>query len=116
MFNLLKGENNISRVHVIFIMICRLYEVLRLHPPVPGNVKVALEDDIWPDGTRIRKGDAVCWSPYAQGRSTEIWGPDAKQLRPERWINEQGELRRESQGKFPVFHVGPRVCLGKCSR
>ncbi|KAI7886269.1 cytochrome P450, partial [Lichtheimia hyalospora FSU 10163] len=69
-----------------------LYEVLRLHPPVPGNVKVALEDDIWPDGTRIRKGDAVCWSPYAQGRSTEIWGPDAKQLKPERWINEQGEL------------------------
>ncbi|ORY91408.1 cytochrome P450 [Syncephalastrum racemosum] len=89
------------------------FEVLRLYPSVPTNVKVALEDDILPDGTPVRKGDSVTWSPYGQGRSEKVWGPDAKSFRPERWITEEGELRRETQGKWPAFHAGPRVCLGQ---
>lgn len=44
--------------------------------------------------------------PYAQGRVEAIWGADAKQFKPERWINEKGELKRESQGKWPAFHGG----------
>lgn len=90
----------------------RFFEVLRLYPSVPTNVKVALEDDVLPDGTPVRKGDSVTWSPYGQGRSEKVWGPDAKSFRPERWITEDGELRRETQGKWPAFHAGPRVCLG----
>jgi len=43
------------------------------------------------------------------GRSERIWGPDAKQYKPSRWINTE----KPSQGKFPAFHVGPRVCLGQ---
>jgi cytochrome P450 len=42
-----------------------------------------------------------------------VWGQDAKVFSPERWINEDGELRRESQGQWPAFHAGPRVCLGQ---
>ncbi|ORX57515.1 cytochrome P450 [Hesseltinella vesiculosa] len=93
--------------HAIF------YEVLRLYPSVPLNQKYALKDDVLPDGTPIRKGDYVIWCPYAQGRVEAIWGADAKQFVPERWINENGELRRESQGKWPAFNAGPRVCLGQ---
>ncbi|KAI9310986.1 cytochrome P450 [Dichotomocladium elegans] len=90
-----------------------LYEVLRLHPSVPANQKFALNDDVWPDGSEIRKGDYVSWSPWAQGRSEQVWGPDAKQFKPERWITPEGDLRRESQGQWPAFHAGPRVCLGQ---
>ncbi|KAG0171862.1 Protein kinase alk2 [Apophysomyces sp. BC1034] len=93
--------------HAIF------YEVLRHYPSVPANQKFALNDDIWPDGTHVRKGDYILWSPYSQGHSEKVWGPDAKQFRPERWITETGELRRETQGQWPVFHAGPRVCLGQ---
>ncbi|KAI9009909.1 cytochrome P450 [Phycomyces nitens] len=89
------------------------YETLRLHPSVPNNQKYALNDDVWPDGTHIRKGDYVVWSPWAQGRSTKVWGPDAKTFKPERWITPTGDLRRESQGQWPAFHGGPRVCLGQ---
>lgn len=89
------------------------FEVLRLYPSVPNNIKYALNDDVWPDGTHIRAGDYVAWSTYAQGRSEKVWGPDAKQFKPERWFTPEGELKRESQGQWPVFHVGPRVCLGK---
>ncbi|KAI8641273.1 cytochrome P450 [Parasitella parasitica] len=99
--------DNMKYAHAVF------YEVLRHYPSVPLNQKYALNDDIWPDGTQIRKGDYILWCPYAQGRSEKVWGADAKVFRPERWINEQGELRRESQGQWPAFHAGPRVCLGQ---
>jgi cytochrome P450 len=42
------------------------------------------------------------------GRSKAIWGPDACEYKPSRWL--QGE--KFSQGKFNSFHAGPRVCLG----
>ncbi|CAO3690445.1 unnamed protein product [Umbelopsis vinacea] len=89
------------------------YETLRLHPSVPANQKYALDDDVWPDGTVIKKGDYVVWSPWAQGRLESVWGPDAKEFKPERWLGENGELKRENQGVWPAFHAGPRVCLGQ---
>ncbi|KAG0749659.1 hypothetical protein G6F16_003497 [Rhizopus arrhizus] len=89
------------------------YEVLRLHPSVPNNQKYALDNDIWPDGTSVKKGDYVFWCPWAQGRSTKVWGTDAHEFKPERWVTDKGELRRESQGQWPAFHAGPRVCLGQ---
>ncbi|KAI8366734.1 cytochrome P450 [Radiomyces spectabilis] len=98
---------NMKYAHAVF------YEVLRLYPSVPLNQKYALKDDIWPDGTHIRKGDYILWCPYAQGRCEKVWGPDAKHFRPERWINAEGDLRRETQGQWPAFHAGPRVCLGQ---
>ncbi|KAI8336321.1 cytochrome P450 [Chlamydoabsidia padenii] len=90
-----------------------LHETLRLYPSVPNNQKYALNDDIWPDGTVIKKNDYVMWSPWCQGRSTKIWGDDAKEFKPERWLTEEGEVRRESPGKWPAFHAGPRTCLGQ---
>ena len=87
--------------------------MLRLFPSVPNNVKTALDDDVLPDGSRIKKGDSVSWSPYAMARTTKIWGEDARDFKPERWIKPDGELRRESAGQWPAFHAGPRICLGK---
>ncbi|CAO3597574.1 unnamed protein product [Absidia cylindrospora] len=90
-----------------------LYETLRLHPSVPVNQKQALKDDVLPDGTPIKSGDVFLWSSYSLGRNKDIWGADAKEFKPERWFTEEGELKRESQGKWPAFHAGPRVCLGQ---
>ncbi|KAI9252952.1 cytochrome P450 [Phascolomyces articulosus] len=98
---------SLTYAHAVF------YETLRLYPSVPSNGKQALEDDVLPDGAHVKKGQFVLWSPYAQGRSTKVWGPDAKEFKPERWIQEDGKLKRESQGKFAAFHGGPRVCLGQ---
>lgn len=86
---------DMTYAHAVF------YEVLRLYPSVPLNQKYALNDDIWPDGTQIRKGDYVMWLPYVQGRSEKVWGFNAKEFMPERWINEAGELKRESAGQWP---------------
>ncbi|KAF9360881.1 serine/threonine protein kinase, CMGC, dual-specificity [Mortierella sp. AD094] len=86
-----------------------LYEALRLYPSVPRNIKVAVQDDVWPDGTKVYKGEFVSWSSWAMGRSTSIWGSDAKDYNPDRWMT--GE--KPSPTKFPGFHAGPRTCLGQ---
>lgn len=39
-------------------------------------------------------------------RDTAIWGPDAKEYKPERWL----EGDKASPTKFPAFHAGPRTC------
>ncbi|KAI9266787.1 cytochrome P450 [Phascolomyces articulosus] len=88
------------------------FETLRLYPPGPTNIRVALNDDVWPDGTRVRKGDTVATNHYAQARTAKIWGDDCREFKPERWI-ENGHLRQEPLGKWPLFGCGPRACMGK---
>ncbi|KAJ3389509.1 Protein kinase alk2 [Lobulomyces angularis] len=84
-------------------------EALRLHPSVPGNKRAAIKDDILPDGTFVKAGSYVLWSPYTQGRMPSIWGEDCENFNPDRWINE----KVKNQFEFSAFHAGPRICLGK---
>ncbi|KAF8934408.1 hypothetical protein BGZ58_005723 [Dissophora ornata] len=85
------------------------YGSLRIFPSLPRNMKLCVKDDVLPDGTKIHAGEWVTWSSYVMGRSELVWGPDAKEFKPSRWINTE----RPSQGRFSSFHVGPRVCLGQ---
>ncbi|KAL3834555.1 hypothetical protein ACJIZ3_009291 [Penstemon smallii] len=89
-----------------------LTETLRLYPAVPVDGKYSYENDILPDGHKIMKGDGISYMPYAMGRMTYIWGEDAEEFRPERWL-ENGVFRAESPFKFTAFQAGPRICLGK---
>ncbi|KAJ6722793.1 CYTOCHROME P450 FAMILY 704 SUBFAMILY A POLYPEPTIDE 1 [Salix koriyanagi] len=89
-----------------------LTETLRLYPAVPVNGRCAEVDDILPDGYRMKKGDGLCYMAYAMGRMPYIWGEDAEDFRPERWLN-NGVFQPESPFKFIAFHAGPRICLGK---
>ncbi|KAF9911531.1 Protein kinase alk2 [Linnemannia zychae] len=83
-------------------------EALRIFPVVPRNLKLCVQDDVLPDGTKIYAGEWFTWSSYVMGRSEKIWGSDVLEYKPSRWL--QGE--KFSQGKFNSFHAGPRVCLG----
>ena len=67
-------------------------------------MKIADEDDVLPDGFKIKKGDAVNYLTYAMGRMTYLWGEDAEEFRPERWL-ENGVFRPESPFKFIAFNV-----------
>ncbi|CAA7050728.1 unnamed protein product [Microthlaspi erraticum] len=89
-----------------------LSETLRLYPSVPVDVRYAENDDILPDGHRVKKGDNVYYMAYAMGRMTYIWGQDAEEFKPERWLKD-GVFQPESPFKFISFHAGPRICLGK---
>ena len=89
-------------------------ETLRLHPSVPVGMKFAVNADTLPDGTLIHPGASILYSPYAMGRSEELWGEDALEFKPERMMDEEGDNNAEpSQYKYTVFNGGCRICLGK---
>ncbi|KAJ6511636.1 cytochrome P450 [Mycena vulgaris] len=63
----------------------------------------------------IEEGTAVYLGLSAANRSTAIWGPDAAEFKPERWLN-----RSQNESKLPgaysgmmTFLSGAKVCPGK---
>ncbi|KAK6139356.1 hypothetical protein DH2020_026902 [Rehmannia glutinosa] len=89
-------------------------ETLRLYPAVPQDPKGILEDDVLPDGTKVKAGGMVTYVPYSMGRMEYNWGPDAASFKPERWLKD-GIFQNASPFKFTAFQAGPRICLGKDS-
>ncbi|GMN49067.1 hypothetical protein TIFTF001_018238 [Ficus carica] len=89
-----------------------LSEALRLYPPVPINVKVVKNDDVFPDGTEVKKGARVLYCSFSMARMESIWGKDCLEFKPERWIK-NGRFVAENQFKYAVFNGGPRLCVGK---
>ncbi|OVA08968.1 Cytochrome P450 [Macleaya cordata] len=89
-------------------------ETLRLYPAVPQDPKGILEDDVLPDGTKVRAGGMVTYVPYSMGRMEYNWGPDAASFKPDRWLKD-GFFQNASPFKFTAFQAGPRICLGKDS-
>ncbi|KAF8931540.1 hypothetical protein BGZ58_007577 [Dissophora ornata] len=106
------------------------HETLRLYPPVPKNVKMVVEDDVLPGGLKVHKGDVIGISSWCLGRSKDVWGEDAEQFVPERWlvfpapdspsdnnsnanVSPFGKFKAESPYKFTSFNAGPRLCLGQ---
>lgn len=88
-------------------------ETLRLHQPIPVNPKHVDRDVVLSDGTFLRKGMTVSLAVYAMGRMPFVWGDDADEFKPERWIDkETGKLLSVSAYKFASFNAGPRICLG----
>ncbi|XP_062111873.1 cytochrome P450 CYP94D108-like [Humulus lupulus] len=89
-----------------------IYESMRLFPPVPIDTKASVNEEIFPDGTFVGIGWMVICQTYAMGRMESIWGKDCEEFKPERWL-ENGVFKQESPFRYPVFHAGPRICLGK---
>ncbi|CAN8254458.1 unnamed protein product [Cochlearia groenlandica] len=89
-------------------------ESLRLYPPVAVDTMSCSKDIVLPDGTFIGEAWGISYSAYAMARMESVWGQDCDRFLPERWIDEtNGGFKGENPYKFPVFHAGPRMCLGK---
>ncbi|KAJ0977987.1 hypothetical protein J5N97_013461 [Dioscorea zingiberensis] len=88
-------------------------EAMRLYPPVPVNTFMCSEDHVLPDGSSIKKGWFITYNAYAMGRMEGIWGQECREFKPERWLAADGTFRPESPYRYPAFHAGPRMCLGK---
>ncbi|KAG7441569.1 cytochrome P450 [Guyanagaster necrorhizus] len=105
-----------------------VHETLRMHPPVFETTRMATEDDILPLSTPVmtKSGETVNSLFIAKGtvittpigtlnRSEQFWGPDAKEFKPERWLEDSAPRAKEIQGHrhLLTFIDGPRTCLGK---
>ncbi|KAG7392780.1 hypothetical protein PHYPSEUDO_014267 [Phytophthora pseudosyringae] len=86
-------------------------ESLRLHMAATNrmaNVSTTLSD-----GTFVPEGCAVMVPIYASARVKNVWGEDAADFKPERWIEATtGKVKPVSPFKFFTFAAGPRQCLG----
>ena len=92
-------------------------EVLRYFGPVPVTVReAACDTEIL--GQKIPKGTRIMLSPWAVNKSFELWGPDALQFNPDRWLPKfDGDKTAASGGAqsnyaFMTFLHGPRSCIG----
>ena len=86
-------------------------EAIRLNPAVPNNEKEAVEDATFPSGFTIAAGEVVGFSPYVTNRLESVWGADAAEFKPERWLD--GRAAKVDDFAFSSFNAGPRLCLGK---
>ncbi|KAK8335163.1 hypothetical protein V6Z12_A09G035300 [Gossypium hirsutum] len=104
---------NVDEVKNLVYLHGALCEALRLYPPAPFNHKEPVKPDMLPSGHPVHPKTKVLFSVYSMGRMKSIWREDCYEFKPERWINERGEIKHEPSYKFLSFGAGPRICLGK---
>lgn len=103
-----------DQVHDLVYLEAALKETLRLFPSVPFFRRRAVDDVVLSDGTFVRANSTVALATYAMARMPFVWGEDAAQFKPERWLDPAtGRLRCVSPFKFSAFNAGPRTCVGK---
>jgi len=86
-------------------------ESLRLYPSVPKDFHTCTVQDTLPTGHVVDNGSAVFYAAYCMGRSRDLWGDDACEFRPERFIEDPKQ--KSNTFKFTAFQGGPRTCLGQ---
>ena len=92
-------------------------EILRWRPGLPfGAPHVATEED-WYEGMYILKGTVCIANIWHCNHDRAVFGDDADEFRPERHLDENGELRPgpfgTNQAGFVTFGFGRRICVGK---
>ncbi|THU97767.1 cytochrome P450 [Dendrothele bispora CBS 962.96] len=108
--------------------ICR--ETLRLYPPVPTLGRIATRDISVPlsqpivglDGSKITelaisKDTPIVLSFINSNRNPDLWGPDALEWKPERWLSPlpQAVIDAHLPGVYShlmTFSAGTRSCIG----
>ena len=84
-------------------------EVLRIAPSVPISGRITCANT-YIGSQFIPKGTTVILASAAINASKEVWGEDALQFDPDRWID--GRLPKSPFANMTFLH-GPRSCMGK---
>jgi cytochrome P450 len=102
-----------SSFPVVFAII---KETLRLHPPFPTafprTIMPSAENVIPNLPVALPVGTVVSANTFVLGRSKKIWGEDANEWKPQRWLGSEYE-KQQMEDKFVVFSKGSRQCVGK---
>jgi cytochrome P450 len=96
-------------------------EGMRMHPVISGILeRIVPESGLrLSDGRVIAPGTKVGINPWVMTRSKEVYGEDAEDYRPERWLKADNESEDAYQARLKVmkdtdftFGAGRRVCVG----
>ncbi|EGZ22665.1 hypothetical protein PHYSODRAFT_314178 [Phytophthora sojae] len=105
---------SMDEVHGLVYLEATIRELLRLQTPVPFTLRECIHDTVFSDGTFVPKGTNVGMCHFGAARRPEVWGPDAAEFNPERFIDQEtGKLVQTPMAKFNAFSGGQRMCVGK---
>ncbi|KAK0499418.1 cytochrome P450 monooxygenase pc-3 [Armillaria luteobubalina] len=95
-----------------------LNETLRLYPVVPVNDRTSRTATTLPNQGRapyfIPKRTRVAYSVFLMHRRTDLWGPDALEFDPDRFLDSRlHKYLTPNPFIFVPFNAGPRICLGQ---
>jgi cytochrome P450 len=97
-------------------------EILRIHPTAGIELErqVGADGLVLPTGHRLPPGATVGINAWPVHRDKEIFGDDAHEFVPERWLKNNGETETDWEERVRrmercdlAFGRGPRGCLGK---
>ncbi|KAL4945554.1 hypothetical protein BDV06DRAFT_209406 [Aspergillus oleicola] len=96
-----------------------LYEVLRLYPPVTEMLNhTAAHPAKLGSEVLIHPGTWIGWNSYGVHTNPAIWGPNPREVRPERWGTSVKDIQatfrlRNTKGHYIPFSMYARKCLGQ---
>ncbi|GAB1522864.1 Protein kinase alk2 [Rhizoctonia solani] len=92
-------------------------ETLRLFPAVPVNERTAVKSTVLNSGEKkyyVPAGATIPYSVLHMHRRKDLWGPDADEFDPERWLDDRlKKYVTPNPFIFLPFNAGPRICLGQ---
>lgn len=91
-------------------------EGLRLYPPASGTLARRVTRDggiTLSNGITIPKGFSVLGSLVTCNRDPKLWGSDAMEFKPKRFLASDDALDMDRVRDVMTFGFGPRVCVGK---
>jgi cytochrome P450 len=92
-------------------------ETLRWRPVAPLGVPHVATSEDWYEGMYIPKGSTCIANIWQCNRDRAVYGQDADEFRPERFLDERGELTSgpmdPSQEGHSSYGFGRRNCVGK---
>lgn len=99
-------------VEMPYFMAC-VHETLRLSPPISTVLpRYAPRGGMYVNGEWISEKVELGANPYVIHRSSKVFGLDADNFRPERWLGDPEQVRLMHKYSF-AFGYGSRKCLGK---
>ncbi|KAK0187434.1 cytochrome P450 [Armillaria mellea] len=95
-----------------------LDETLRLYPPVPVTARLSRAATTLPKKEHapyyVPSNTEVLFSTFLIHRRTDLWGPDALEFDPDRFLDSRlNKYLTPNPYIFIPFNAGPRICLGQ---
>ena len=101
-----------SLKNVIWQLTMVIQECLRLFSPGIIVSREALEDIKLGESLVVPKGTIIQFFIQALHRDPDIWGQDATEFKPERFLGGVSDACKNPNAYIP-FGVGSRICLGQ---